>query len=843
MQKQQQMEEMKKRQEENKRKLEEARKKQQEEAQKKIAEMQRLREEAVKKKQEEEKRLREEIEKKKAAEEQKRVESRSTFAIRRIVQKIRICTPETFESLKTELDAEMEKELEKCGTQKEKMQEEVEKGLEAAQKRIDLIAEERKKAEEKKAEDERIRKEKAEKAKSCCEQLTALVDAAEAEHGNLKEFVKELEFEDSAKVTPAEIDKIYAKVTSGEEACKTAAEACMGFIKQESPAMKDPAADAETKTACAKLLAKIQEVQKATENTMVSAKGTKAKAYKKAAAQEKTRAMEALFTKYDKDKDKAWSQKEVTAYAKEKLGVSSIEKDTMTWIWRALVEEGSKGVTVDKLPKLHAIIGVQREHIRDKKRKEERIEKEAVIGGMRDALKAKVTASTKFVTAAEKAVGELEEEMGNWCKKAKVMTPEDMISQTDECEKRIQAAAAAFDKAKAEMDKMKAGIEPKYEKDLKAYLAEQSKKIEMTMGRMDGRVNRVKNISRRFRNQAKNKEGEEMESLRSKVLKVLWHNQAIKELTSEDLFELLADGKSEVDESAWLRFFETADLEVKPLNVSLKGLTVAKPKEPEKEPEAEKADEAEKAKEGEEKTEETEKKEGDAEAETEKKDDAEEKTEEKKEEEAPKEEPKKKEEEAVPGEKVELSEDELKRVFEFIDEDGTGTLSKEIFIQMGKRHMKVVKETAMTSAMGIAGGKALRKLEPKEVVHVLKGPVKDDSMKVSRIFAKALKDGLEGWVSVAGNQGTVFLADSSASYKVIRKCSLTDSFETSAEAKAEDGLQLLPGMVLEVHEAPRKDEESGLTRMKGRVKGLPAKGGVGYATTSDKKGKVFLKMY
>merc|ERR1711937_1050414 len=118
----------------------------------------------------------------------------------------------------------------------------------------------------------------------------------------------------------------------------------------------------------------------------------------------------------------------------------------------------------------------------------------------------------------------------------------------------------------------------------------------------------------------------------------------------------------------------------------------------------------------------------------------------------------------------------------------------------------------MTSTMGIAGGKALRKLAPKEIVHVLKGPMK--------------------------NEGTAFLADSTACYKVIKKCSMTDSFE-----KTEDGSVLSPGLILEVREPPRKDEESGLMRMKGRVKGQPAKSGTGYVTISDKKGKVFLREY
>jgi len=134
----------------------------------------------------------------------------------------------------------------------------------------------------------------------------------------------------------------------------------------------------------------------------------------------------------------------------------------------------------------------------------------------------------------------------------------------------------------------------------------------------------------------------------------------------------------------------------------------------------------------------------------------------------------------------------------------------------------------MTSAMGVAGGKLLRKLEAGEVVHVTKGPIKG-SNDVSRVFCKTLKDDLEGWVSIAGNAGTKFLQDGGGVYKVVKRSVMTDSFEINGEAK-DDAQKLRPGTVLEVREFPKKDEESGLTRMKGKVRG-PG-GATGWATSS-----------
>merc|ERR1711865_454103 len=199
-----------------------------------------------------------------------------------------------------------------------------------------------------------------------------------------------------------------------------------------------------------------------------------------------------------------------------------------------------------------------------------------------------------------------------------------------------------------------------------------------------------------------------------------------------------------------------------------------------------------------------------------------------------------KEEAPEAGEKIELTKAELSQLFSYYDEEETGSISKESFIEtLCKRFMKVRKETAITTEMGVVGCKPLRKLAVAEVVEVLKGPMRDKNMKVSRILCKALKDGQEGRVSVAGNQGTQFLEDGGNLFKVIRKCVMTDAFETNGEANGDDNM-LSPGTVLEVREFQRKDEASGATRMRGRARTADDKK-VGWVTTLSKEGKVFCR--
>merc|ERR1712072_40534 len=64
-------------------------------------------------------------------------------------------------------------------------------------------------------------------------------------------------------------------------------------------------------------------------------------------------------------------------------------------------------------------------------------------------------------------------------------------------------------------------------------------------------------------------------------------------------------------------------------------------------------------------------------------------------EEAEKKEPEKKEEEPEAGETVEISTEDLTRLFEYLS-DG-GVITKESFVHLVSKHMKVIKETAMTS--------------------------------------------------------------------------------------------------------------------------------------------------
>merc|ERR1712157_631072 len=71
-------------------------------------------------------------------------------------------------------------------------------------------------------------------------------------------------------------------------------------------------------------------------------------------------------------------------------------------------------------------------------------------------------------------------------------------------------------------------------------------------------------------------------------------------------------------------------------------------------------------------------------------------------------------------------------------------------------YYKCVKSTVLSEEVAIKA-KTLRRLEDGEIFEGLEGPTRDDTCSVQRVKCRALSDGVTGWVTLQGNQGTPFL--------------------------------------------------------------------------------------
>jgi len=193
------------------------------------------------------------------------------------------------------------------------------------------------------------------------------------------------------------------------------------------------------------------------------------------------------------------------------------------------------------------------------------------------------------------------------------------------------------------------------------------------------------------------------------------------------------------------------------------------------------------------------------------------------------------------GAKEVPSDDDLSRAFEYIAED-EGHLNEEQFVSLVRAFMKVAKATVLTEEIDVKST-TVRRLDAGELVEVIQQPKKEESS-IARAQVKALSDGVVGWVAIMGDQGTVYLEKERLVFKVVKETILTGSFDIGGDKdetrKLKDTTRKLKvGEIVDVREAAKKEETSGVMRMKVRVK---SDGHIGWATSVGNTGIVFLEV-
>jgi len=164
-----------------------------------------------------------------------------------------------------------------------------------------------------------------------------------------------------------------------------------------------------------------------------------------------------------------------------------------------------------------------------------------------------------------------------------------------------------------------------------------------------------------------------------------------------------------------------------------------------------------------------------------------------------------------------------------------GGVGRRKFLTFLQQYFVVAKPIAITNEFEISKGKSLRKAETDEQLEVLEGPRTDDKLGVTRVKARSLSDGTEGWITVKGNQGTPFLKEVEKPYYACKKdLSLGKDFSSHGD----EGLvrTLKSDEVLELLEGPRKESFGPGQRIRAKA---TSDGVTGWLTASDKRGTVF----
>lgn len=171
----------------------------------------------------------------------------------------------------------------------------------------------------------------------------------------------------------------------------------------------------------------------------------------------------------------------------------------------------------------------------------------------------------------------------------------------------------------------------------------------------------------------------------------------------------------------------------------------------------------------------------------------------------------------------ELDAEARQRFYSHLDAARTGAVPKEVFLRYVRAYYKVIGKTVLSDILSVKDSKLVRRLDIGEVLEAEEIPVVDDAINVRRIRCIAVRDGCRGWVTLAGNNGTVYLEEGGSFAKVgLRPVILTDSPGESSNLIR----RLPPGCLLEVLQWDKVQEETGSTRIKVRVQGEATTGWV-----------------
>mmetsp|Transcript_19919 Transcript_19919/g.49710 ORF Transcript_19919/g.49710 Transcript_19919/m.49710 type:complete len:1953 (-) Transcript_19919:135-5993(-) len=161
-----------------------------------------------------------------------------------------------------------------------------------------------------------------------------------------------------------------------------------------------------------------------------------------------------------------------------------------------------------------------------------------------------------------------------------------------------------------------------------------------------------------------------------------------------------------------------------------------------------------------------------------------------------------------------------------------------VFAEADGKYYSCTSSVAMTDNMDIKECKVIRKLAVGELFTVEEGPIEEKEAGITRVKGKAMKDDVEGWVTVKGNLGTVYAEASTKHYCVLQDMPLTKRFTSSSSG--EEVRKLEKGEAMQVLEGPKEQSFPPETRFKGKAL---SDGAVGWVTITSKSVKSWTPFY
>lgn len=639
-------------------------------------------------------------------------ETQTAHSIRRAVQKVRVCNPDTYDELQQELKDALANGESELGSLSQQVQEECERGLELARRRVEIINQQR--------------AEEAEKYARPMELIQEMASLFESFQDTAKHFQEQVCPTEEDPLTAEKLPDSEVQTSTFEQQIKEFTQTLKEFASGKAVELQDKSLPPHIKSSWVDLVKRISDCTKEAQKSIDALKKEIAK-IKLVAKQElldaakeriaeklkrsqaasaisdatkvvqdleekvtpflrlRTRPEEELNTlAYELSSDAEATDASLSG-ALEQMRPDSEEEDPEI---KAAVEAFAVSQTRLQTVKLgqlkrrvQRIYNILARHKKDL-RKNERFK---IIAELKQPFieKVKAVAVAEILEQVTAAVKEAEQEVTDLGKKSQTLSPTEMSNLAEKIDGKVQAAKDSVAYFRQQLCPLDESLEEDIKQILRDAVAADVKLGEQKLGMQERKLTRVVNLATSFRADIKKKKAALSKSARGAVLKFVG---AIREaegngegrLTIEDLFNMFdTDKDGSVSENEFLAFF---------------------------------ADNASK----------------------------------------------------VQGKVLKTpTEEELRFLFISNSED-EGNLTLDQLKQAVSVTMEVVKVTALTDGLSIQKSQAVRELSLGEVLEVVEGPEFETTIKVNRVKVRAYEDGAVGWASVAGNAGTAYLKEKTA---------------------------------------------------------------------------------
>jgi len=688
-----------------------------------------------KEREEEQARKQAELKKRREEEEIKQREQAAALAVRKVIQKVRVATPETYDKLRCDLEEAQASHLDALGSQAEKVSQEAEQALQQAQKRIDEINERRIEDERRRLEEERRQKEEAALVERLVKEMAEEVQKAEGRVSEVQESSK-----GACEDEGASPESMVAKAEAAEKAIEVVREVLESASKSlvtRQEQMGENEAARKVKREVGELHGRVASGRRALDKLTASVKQTREKAARKAAALKKEQDRMEQFKKHDGDKDGKLSRMEVMAFSRA-VHDFELPEETLNKIMRIL-----EPVMFEKFLSLHQKVAIAKSEVQARERRKEEEQRRKALEEKRLAVRKVVDEAAELLTAAEATVGQAED------KTQQLAPPRDAGLAAEAMREAAAAGEALAGRADAELTKAMERME-----EVEAACAATPELGDLTGGRgaaglrqrhqrAKGRAEKVEQTVKAAYERAVRKAYAEVEQRRSEAVKAIWERmgeqgkngeqlfadigggsavsretfitflkglkvqegQDLNDQQAEQLFQHIAGDAAEIGKEKFLElirlFYKCVKGTVLSEDVSIKSKTIRRLE----------VGEVLEALEG----------------------------------------PSKEEGAGVRRVKCQCVQDDAVGWATIAGNQGTA------FLEPGGNFYTCIKETVLTDGLSVQDSKTIRRIARGEVIEVLDFAKRDSSLDIKRIRGKAKQDGAVGWITVCGNQGTSYL--------------------------------------------------------------------------------------